>query len=66
MSLTSQFQHGLNCVLGVRHIEKRETVKAEWNEVESFCFLKPFQAVWNGSILVRLRSDLKPPARSSR
>jgi hypothetical protein len=67
MSLTSQFQYGLNCVLGVRRIEKRETVKAtEGDEAESFGLLKPFQTVWRGSILVRPGSDFKTPARSSR
>jgi hypothetical protein len=67
MSCTSQFQYGLDCVLGSRRIEKRETVKAtEGDEVESFCFLEPFQAVRDGSILGRPRSDLKSPARSSR
>jgi hypothetical protein len=54
MSCASQFQYGLHCVLGVRRIEKRETVKAtESDEVESFCFLEPFQTVRYGSILVR-------------
>jgi hypothetical protein len=53
MSCASQFQYGLDCVLGVRRIEKRETVKAtESNEVESFCFLEPFQIVRHGSIIV--------------
>jgi hypothetical protein len=67
MSRTSQFQYGLNCVLGAWGIEKRETVKAtERDEVESFCFLEPFQTVRHGSIIFRPRSDLKPPARSSR
>ena len=28
MPRTSLFQYGLNCILGVRRIEKRETVKA--------------------------------------
>ena len=65
MSCTSQFQHGLNCVLGARRIEKRETVKAtESDEVESVCFLEPFQTVRHGSIIVRPRSGLK--TRSSR
>jgi hypothetical protein len=42
-------------------------VKAtESDEVESFRFLEPFQTVRHGSIIVRPRSDLKPPARSSR
>src|ERR1035438_2816282 len=60
MSCASQFQYGLNCVLGVRCIEKRETVKAtESDEVESFCFLEPFQTVRHGTIIVRPRSDLK-------
>jgi hypothetical protein len=55
MSRASQFQYGLNCVLGVRLIEKRETAKAtESDEVESFCFLEPLQTVWHGFILVRL------------
>jgi hypothetical protein len=64
MSCTSQFQYGLNSVFGVWRIEKGETVKAtESNEVESFCFLEPFQTVRHGSIIVRPRSDLKPPAR---
>src|ERR1035437_3246573 len=67
MSCASQFQYGLNCVLGVRRIEKRETVKAtESDEVESFRFLEPFQAVRHGGIIVRPRSDFKTPARSSR
>jgi hypothetical protein len=65
MACTSQFQNGFNCVFGVWRIEKRETVKAtESNEVESFRFLEPFQAVWHGFIIVRLRTDLD--ARSSR
>ena len=66
---TSQFQYGLNCVLGVRCIEKRETVKAtEGDEVESFCFLEPFQTVRHGAIIVRPRSYLKthPPAHRDR
>jgi len=55
MSCASQFKYGLNCVLGVRRIEKRETVKAtESDEVESFCFLEPFQIVRHGAIIVRL------------
>jgi hypothetical protein len=65
MSRTSQFQYGLNCVLGVLRIKKRETVKAtERDEVESFCFLEPFQTVRHGSIIVRPRSGLN--TRSSR
>ena len=53
MSRTSQFQYGLNCVLGAWGIEKRETVKAtERDEVESFCSLEPLQAVGHGSIIV--------------
>ena len=60
MPRTSLFQYGLHCVLGLRRIEKRETVKAtEGDEVESFRFLEPFQTVRHGSIIVRPRSDLK-------
>jgi hypothetical protein len=67
MPCTSQFQYGFNCVLGARRMEKRETVKAtEGDEVESFCFLEPFQTVRHGFILIRLWSNLKTPARSSR
>jgi hypothetical protein len=67
MSCASHFQYGLNCVLGTRRIEKRETVKAtESDEVESFCFLKPFQTVRHMAIIVWPRSDFKTPARSSR
>jgi hypothetical protein len=64
MSCTSQFQYGLNCVLGVRRIEKRETVKAtESDKVESFCFLEPFQTVRHGSIIVRRDlTSSHPPA----
>jgi hypothetical protein len=44
MACASQFQYGFNCVLRVRCIEKRETVKAtEGDEVESLRFLEPFQ-----------------------
>jgi hypothetical protein len=54
MSCTSRFQYGLNCLPGARRIEQRKTVKAtESDEVESFCFLEPFQTVRYGSILVR-------------
>src|ERR1035437_4532360 len=67
MSCTSQFQYGLDCVPGTGHIEEREMVKAtEGNEVESFCLLEPFQTVRHGAIIIRPRSDLKPPSRSSR
>jgi hypothetical protein len=55
MSRTSLFEYGLDYILGARLIEKRETVKAtEGDEVESFCFLEPFQTVRHGAIIVRL------------
>jgi hypothetical protein len=67
VSCTSQFQYGLNCLLGSRRIEERETAKAtEGDEMESFRFLEPFQTVRHGIIIIRPRSALKPPARSSR
>jgi hypothetical protein len=34
--------------------------------MESFRFLEPFQTVRHGIIIIRPRSALKPPARSSR
>ncbi len=65
MPRTSQFQYGLDGVLGAGRIEKRETVKAtEGDEVESFGLLEPFQTVLQGSIIDRPRSE--PNARSSR
>jgi hypothetical protein len=52
MTRTSQFQDGLDCVLGFRRLEERETAKAtEGDEVESFRFLEPFQAVRHGPII---------------
>jgi hypothetical protein len=55
VSRTSLFEYGLDYILGARLIEKRETVKAtEGDEVESFCFLEPFQTVRHGAIIVRL------------
>lgn len=73
MPCASQFQYSLNCVLGVRRIEKRETVKAtEGDEVKSFRFLEPFQTVRHGTIITRyeLASSYPPiaphAARSSR